>query len=289
VFVILLENNNWSTVTGDTNATYINGTLVSTGAYCDNYYDNPKAVHPSRPNYIWIESGDNLGYTSDADPTAATIQPAGTDHLAMQLSTAGVSWHAYEENLGTGMCGTTSGGLDDLYAAKHNPFVYFPDVVGATPSETAPGCSGHIFDYSQFATDLTNGTVAQYNFITPNLCDDMHGPPIGSCANSDLIVDGDTWLSTEVPKILASSAYKDNGALFITWDESEPATGTITPTEFPIGMIVLSPLAKAGGYVSHTKYYHSSLLRTVETIFGVPFLRDAANQADLSDLFTTFP
>ena len=50
-------------------------------------------------------------------------------------------------------------------------------------------------------------------------------------------------------------------------------------------MIVLSPLAKAG-HVSTTKYFHSSFLRTVETIFGVPFLRDAAKQADLGDLFS---
>jgi hypothetical protein len=58
----------------------------------------------------------------------------------------------------------------------------------------------------------------------------------------------------------------------------------------PIGMIVLSPKAKGGGYTNHIAYSHSSTLRSMETIFGVqPFLGDAANATDLGDLFTSFP
>ena len=93
---------------------------------------------------------------------------------------------------------------------------------------------------------------------------------------------GDTWLSKELPKIFASAAYQQGGAVFITWDESERG-------DFPIGMIVLSPHAKPG-YSSTIAYSHSSTLRTMQEIFGVaPLLRDAANATDLSDLFTSFP
>src|SRR5262249_29150431 len=76
----------------------------------------------------------------------------------------------------------------------------------------------------------------------------------------------------------ASRAYRDNGAVFITWDEG--ATGS----DGPIGMIVLSPLSKVN-YANSIYYTHSSTLRTMQVIFGVrPFLRDAANATDLSDL-----
>jgi hypothetical protein len=55
-------------------------------------------------------------------------------------------------------------------------------------------------------------------------------------------------------------------------------------------MIVLSPLAKGNGYHNAMAYTHSSTLKSMQEIFGVmPFLRDAANATDLSDLFTTFP
>jgi len=94
---------------------------------------------------------------------------------------------------------------------------------------------------------------------------------------------GDAWLSTQVPKILASQPYAAKGVLFITWDEAETGDG-------PIGMIVLSPVAKGGGYSNRIHYTHSSTLRTVEEIFGVgPLLHDAANATDLADLFVTFP
>jgi hypothetical protein len=56
--------------------------------------------------------------------------------------------------------------------------------------------------------------------------------------------------------------------------------------DFPIGMIILSPFAKGGGYSNTIHYTHSATLQTLQKIFGVtPFLGDAANGPDLSDLF----
>ena len=54
-------------------------------------------------------------------------------------------------------------------------------------------------------------------------------------------------------------------------------------------MVVLSPLARGGGYFNRVHYTHSSMLRTSQDIFGVmPLLGDAANANDLSDLFSRF-
>jgi hypothetical protein len=105
-----------------------------------------------------------------------------------------------------------------------------------------------------------------------------------SCAPyNDPIRQGDVWLQNSVPAILNSAAYKNGGALFITWDEGEGSDG-------PIGMIVLSPTAKGHGYHNAIGYTHSSTLRTLEEIFGLsPLLGDAANSTDLRDLFSTFP
>ena len=103
------------------------------------------------------------------------------------------------------------------------------------------------------------------------------------CDTLDEVKNGDTWLSEQVPMILASSAYQQGGVLFITWDEADD-------DDQPIGMIVLSPLAKGDGYTNSIHYTHSSTLRTVQEIFNItPFLGDAANATDLSDLFTKFP
>ena len=161
------------------------------------------------------------------------------------------------------------------YAPKHNAFVYFNDVTSSSAY-----CTAHERSYADLSGDLASNTVARYNFITPNLCDDMHD----SCSpTNDSIKQGDSWLSNNVPAILNSQAYKVGGALFIAWDEGEGSDG-------PIGLIVLSPYARGHGYANTIHYTHSSTLRTLEEIFGVsPLLGDAANATDLRDLFNTFP
>jgi len=273
VFLILMENHDWSSIKGSPSAPYINGTLLPRASHAEQYY-NPPNNHPSLPNYLWLEAGTNFGILNDNDPSSN--HQSSTSHLVNLLEAAGLSWRAYQEDISGIDCPLTNVGLYDV---SHDPFVYFDDVTQTNNSQ-APRCIQHVRPYSQLETDLINDTVARYNFITPNLCNDMHDrcKPL-----HDRVWQGDTWLSTEVPKILASRAYANNGALFILWDEAETGDG-------PIGMIVLSPKAKGGGYQNSIHYTHSSTLRTVEEIFGVmPLLGDAANATNLSDLFVSFP
>ena len=164
--------------------------------------------------------------------------------------------------------------------------VFFDDVTDSGDPDSSY-CIEHVRPYAELADDLARGTVAQYNFITPNLCHDMHGIslhcPLPSVSN------GDDWLSTQVPRILDSEVFQREGALFITWDECAKYKG-LSDCEDPTGMIVLSPFAWGGGYSNKIFYDHSSTVRTMQTIFGVtPFLRGAAQAEDLSDLFATFP
>lgn len=274
VFVIMMENHNWSEIKNSPSAPYINQVLLPQASHAEQYY-NPPGIHPSEPNYLWLEAGTNFGIANDANP--ATNHQSTTNHLVTLLDKKGVSWKSYQEGItGTG-CPLTATGL---YAPKHNPMLYFDDVTGGNDAASTY-CIAHVRPYSELSADLHGGGPARYNFITPDLCDDMHNS--SGCASSDSVRNGDSWLASEVPAILGSSAYKDGGALFITWDEGEGRDG-------PIGMIVLSHYAKGGGYANDITYTHSSTLRTVEEIFGLsPMLRDAANATDLSDLFRMFP
>jgi hypothetical protein len=264
VFVILMENHNWSDIKDSPDAPYINNTLLPIASYTDEYR-NPAGVHPSLPNYLWLEAGTGFGITNDSPPSVN--HQSTTDHLVTQLRNAGISWKTYQENISGTTCPVTN---SYPYAPKHCPFVYFDDV-------TSAGCTTVVRPFSELATDLANGTAAHYNFITPNLINDMHdsAPPL-----YNPVLQGDTWLSQNLPAILNSSAYQNNGLILITWDEGEGGS------DGPIGMIVLSPLAKGGGYHNTIHYTHSSTLRTFGKIFGVgPLIRGAATAVDLSDLF----
>ena len=271
VFLILMENHNWSSIKGSASAPYINS-LLKSGAHAEQYY-NPPGIHPSEPNYLWLEAGQNFGILDDNPPS--TNHQSTTAHLVNQLEAANVPWKAYQEDITAGTCPLT--GVAG-YAPKHCAFVFFDDVTN-TNSANAPRCIAHVVPYTNLKADLAANSVSGYVFITPNLCDDMHD----TCApTNDSIKQGDTWLSTEVPKIQASQAYQNGGVILITWDESEGG-------DFPIGMLAVSSLAKPG-FSTATHFTHSSTLRTVQEIFGVtPLLGDAANATDLSEMFTSFP
>lgn len=274
VFVIVMENKNWSDIKGSPDAPYINS-LLPLASYAEQYY-TPPGNHPSETNYLWMEAGANFGIHNDKDPE--DNHQNTPDHLVTLLENAGISWRSYQEGISGKDCPLEN---DGRYAVRHNPMVYFDDV-SDTNNRHSQRCIQHVRPYSELAQDLANHTVARYNFITPNLCDDMHN--FLGCASFNEIRNGDRWLGRELPVILNSEAYKTGGVVFLTWDEGSGNS------DGPIGMMVLSPNAKGGGYSNSIRYTHSSLLRTIQEIFGVtPYLGDAANATGLSDLFTSFP
>jgi len=272
VFLIMMENHSWSSIEGNRSAPYINR-LLRDGALGDRYF-TPPGNHPSLPNYLWLEAGTNFGIADDAAPAAHRLRTGA--HLTTLLSRAGISWMAYEEGIDGKSCPISDAGS---YATRHNPMVYFTDVTGNL-NPRSRYCIAHERPFTELARDLRSKRVARYNFITPNVCDDMHDAcaPVG-----DAIRQGDLWLSHAVPALEASQAYRAGGVIFIAWDEGDG------DSDGPLGLIALSPLAKRG-YVSHTTFTHSSLLRTLEEILGVRRLLGGARSSnDLRNLFKRLP
>jgi phospholipase C len=269
----VMENHDWSSIKGSASAPYINGTLLVQGAHAENY-QNVNNLHPSEPNYIFLESGSSQGVLDDGPPSSHLLT---APHLTGLLNAAGVSWKSYQEDISGTSCPLTTAGK---YFPKHNPAIYFKDINGSLNASSSL-CISHVRPYTELQADLDADTVPAYSFITPNICNDMHDNT--GCQSTNAIANGDGWLSQAVPKIMASKAFQDGGAIFITWDESEGGN-------VPIGMIVLSPFAKAG-YAGRVAYNHASTLRTLQEILGVttPFLGAAEAASDLSDLFRTFP
>jgi phosphatidylinositol-3-phosphatase len=187
------------------------------------------------------------------------------------------------------------------YAPKHNPMVFFTDTNGNGDSTTANRERYHYAPLQQLAFDLTNNQVADYNWITPDQYNEMHsgltGGFSGLTGDSAQIRAGDNTVSRLVPMIMASEAYRDGGAIVLWWDESESISGeNANDYSHTIGEIIISPLAHQNEnglpYASPYDYSHSSDLRTMQEIFHVkatggssPYLGDAANATDLSDLF----
>jgi len=273
VFFVLMASQAWSAVEGSKSAPYINGKLLPAGAHCEAYYAAPPQIAQSEPNVVWLEAGQDFGFVNNNPPT--TNHTASTDHLVDQLEAAGITWKAYVENATAGVCPIVD---QPPYHTYNVPFLFFDDVVGNPPSASAKRCIEHVVPYTELATDLAKNAVPRYAFIVPNGCDDMHD----DCNTSDPIQQGDDWLSTAVPPILASKAYANAGAVFIGWDFT--SAGYV-----PLGFIALSPGVRVG-FAGKTTLTPSSALRSLQEIFGVePLLGDAKNAADVGGLFESFP
>jgi hypothetical protein len=267
IFTILLENHDYDQVVASPDAPYINSLIGSYGL-ATSYLDS--GSHPSLLNYLYLISGDTqfpFKQGVDVGPTTFPF-PKDADNLGNQMELAGIHWRSYQENMGTN-CNLDG---DGVYEPKHNPFLYFKNI-----QKNAAVCDKTNVDYSQFPSDLAGGTY-QYMWITPNMTNNGHNPtgdPVAAIKQADL------WLSTEIPKILASQAYQNNGVLFITWDEG---TGTFGTTDH-VAMIVISPKLKSAGMKVGTKLSHAGYLSTVEEIFGLPKLGDAITAPTLMEFF----
>ena len=283
VFVIAMENTDGTSIYGNhADAPFINDVLVPQYATAANFMDELPSL-PSEPHYLVMEAGTNAfsdhTFTGDAAPSSSN-STASTAHIATQIKNAtnGVTWRSYQEGLNssTGTCPIKASGF---YAPKHDPFVFFRDVVGNTPSKTNAYCTAHHKALSKLAADLANESVATYNFITPNLCNDMHGA--SGCPDSNRVRSGDTWLANHLPPIIDYVEAHD-GVVFITWDEGEDSNR--------MPFLAIGPHVKQG-FVATGTYDHRSLAKTIETILELPVMAKVSTTNDLGEVFEagTYP
>lgn len=254
IYVIVMENKEADKIVGNPAAPYINQLIGQHGLATR--YD--AVAHPSQPNYLALISGSTQGVSDDG------VHDLAGPNLADQLEAAGKTWRVFAQNV-PGGCFTgarASGGPDGAgtYARKHEPFISFTSISGD------PARCANITDFAHF-----DPAAANFEFIVPNLSNDMH---------DGTIAQGDAFLRDFVPKILDSDAFKQGGALFITWDEgaSKAGGGGNVP------LLVISP-ATPPGASSATPYTHYSLLRTIEDAWGLDCLGAACAATDLAALF----
>jgi phosphatidylinositol-3-phosphatase len=290
VFIIMMENTGFDTLIGNPSAPFIN-TAASSFGLASNAFG---VTHPSQPNYIAATSGSTNGVADDNDTTI------NVPNIVDQLDAKGKTWKAYMQSLSLCVTKLDHACGNQLYERKHNPFVSYQDVQGS------PARMANIVDFSQFATDLASGHVADYVWISPDQCHDMHGrasTPDDPCDFSQvpaLIATGDSFLLDTVSAIMHSKAWTGNSVIFITWDESD-FTGTgLDGFGDDTGCCDSVPGAGGGHVVtiaishsdrsprtSSVAYNHHSMLATIQDgwqLGCLAFTCDTANVQPMSDL-----
>ncbi|MGH7776959.1 MAG: alkaline phosphatase family protein, partial [Candidatus Dormibacterales bacterium] len=264
--VIMEENKGYGSVIGSSSAPYVNA-LAGQYASASAWYG---VWHPSLPNYLGIVSGSTQGVSSDCTGCGPFAGPS----LGSQLTQAGIPWTAYMESMPS-PCSIAGGSGN--YAKKHNPFVYFSDVL-------ANGCAAHDVPYpgaAAMVSALDGAGAPDFVWVTPNLTDDMHN---GSVAQ------GDAWLQANLAPVLASPWFLDYESTVVVtmdeWSSDNTGVGTANPGGGHILTLVISHSSLGvGAYTSPGNHY--GMLRTIEEAYGLPLLGGAGDprNGDLTALF----
>jgi len=255
IVVVMLENKTEAQIHDAADAPYLQHLLAS-GAEMTDYQG---VAHPSQPNYLALFSGSTQGVFDDH------VHDVDAPTLADQLEAAGKTWRIFAENYPggcfTGASATGGPDGDGTYVRKHVPAISFRSIAGS------PARCANIQPLASFEPD-----AADFMWIVPNLCHDMHDCPIAS---------GDRWLASFVPRILDSPAFRPggHGLLIVTFDERD---GNDHNGE--IVTVLVGPDVRAGT-TSGIAHSHYSLLRTIETSLGLPCLADACEANTLGEAF----
>ncbi|MBK8465704.1 MAG: DNRLRE domain-containing protein [Chloracidobacterium sp.] len=218
-------------------------------------------THPSQPNYLHAFAGSNLGVTTNNYCTF----PVGNDSLPQQLAAAGRSWRVYAQNY-PGACSdvvTASGPVDGWGAAgnydrKHNPAIPF-EGTRLNPAE----CS-NIQPLANF------DPLVNFSFVVPNNINSMH---------DGTIAQGDAFLQAFMPQVTNSPDWART-LVIVSFDEGTSAING----GGRIYTAARAPWITPGGS-SSTFYNHHSALRTIEDIFGLPYLGGAATSTTITEVF----
>ena len=245
----------------------------------DRYFTS---VHgPSLPNHLFTIAAQSGGVIDNVNSSGAGMScdgtPSGTvtvissdgkrteqspcfdfTTLPDRLDAAGITWRYYIEG---------GNGIFDAIRQFHSN----------------PSWSKNISTTAQFVSDAQTGNLPAMSWVIPPYSASEH-PPNSVC-------DGENWTTATLSELMQGPAWNST-AIFITYDDFGGFYDHVAPPQvdqFGLGprvpLLIISPFAKQN-YVSHTLYEHSSILKFVETRYGLAPLttRDAA-ASDMLDSF----
>ena len=274
-------------------------------------FDNSNEITPPAVTSV-TEIDGTMSIPAAKNTTGKTI--------ADQLVAAGANWKTYQESVSFGgadlvdysdgyydnnsslatlLPGATNANIVHLYAAKHNPFVYFKSVQEA-PANSPLGLNriGGFQGAHGLFDDLESGNLPTFSFVVPNQCNDQHGQNNASAVcfedpndngtlnglNPGLIYQGDQTLRSLVRAIHDSPFWPaGRNAIVILWDENDYSAA---PNPNRVLLTVDTNYGRHG-LQSGTFYTHFSLLRSLEAGLGLPCLNHACDSSTrvMSDLF----
>lgn len=254
IAIVVFENKEFGSVVNNGKMPYFNQLAKSYALLTQEY----APAHPSLPNYLALIAGDTFGVNFDC---TKCLYDAPT--LPDQIEVSGRTWRSYQEDMPSACYQGPDFGN---YAMKHNPFMYFKSI----RLDTAR-CAKAVVPIGQLYADIASGSLPNFAFITPNLCNDAHDCGVGTA---------DQWLQALM--LVLQPALEATGKpylIILTWDEGQgdhSCCGLPPEAGGRVATILVSPQVKPG-FQDATPYTHYSILKTIEAAWNLEMLGHAAD------------
>ena len=207
--------------------------------------------------------------------TAQLVPPLMMPTIGDRLDEKHIAWGWFSGGWNDAMAGHP----DPLFQFNHQPFAYFAKYAVGTPGQAA-----HLHDEQDFLRALSANSLPAVAFVKPLGADDEH-PGYTS------LVRGQQHVADLVRAVQQSPAWADT-AIIITYDENGGFWDHVAPPQGDrwgpgtrVPTIIISPYAKKG-FVDHTQYDTTSILKFIETRWGLAPL--SARDAAANDLINAF-
>ena len=224
-----------------------------------------------------------------ADPSKNPLPPQTLTTIGDTLSNKGIEWAWYAEAWNAALADgeqpatvarkviyNASPGAPN-FQPHHQPFNYFARYSPGTVERAK-----HLKDYDELLAQIANDTLPAVVFYKPQGSHNEH-PGYADVLTGDMHIAeliGKLQASRAWPSTLIIITYDENGGF---WDHVPPPTGDRWGPGTRIPTILVGPMVKKG-YVDHTLYDTTSILKLITRRFGLePLLGVRPSVGDLSN------
>jgi phospholipase C len=217
----------------------------------------------------------NSPHPANITDTTRLVPEQTQPTIGDRLNDKGISWAWYSGGWNDAIAGKPN----SLFQFHHQPFAFFANYADGTPGRAA-----HLRDEQDFLRALTTNELPAVSFVKPLGPDNEH-PGYAALQQGQQHV-------ADLVAAVQNSPYWADTAIIITYDEHGGRWDHVAPPVIDkwgpgsrVPAIIISPFAKKG-YVDHTQYETVSILKFIETRWGLAPLstRDAAAN-DLTNAF----
>lgn len=198
-----------------------------------------------------------------------------------RLEAQGISWKFYVQNYDASVNYRTSAQVELVNPNRVSQIIWVP-LLNLDRFLDNPKLASHIVDLSEYFTDLQNGTLPAVSYIIPSGASEH---PPGNVQSGEKFVRG------LIQELMRSTSWSSS-AFMITYDDWGGWYDHVPPPQvddygygFRVPGLLVSPYARKG-YIDHTQYDFTSMLKFVENNWGVAPLAD--RDANANDIVRAF-